>query len=348
MNRRKQSVVLAFLVLILLLSVIVSINLGSVDINIKTAAKIIINNIFHREIFYPDWDKSSEFILLNLRAPRIILACIIGGALSIAGILMQALTQNPLADPYLLGVSSGASLGAVLSISYGLFNFFGTASTSVGGFLGAITAMVLVFKIANIGGTYTSSKLILIGIAISAVFSSITTIILFFLGSEGQLRQAIFWMSGSLSGANLNELGLPFLCLLLVFTVSFLISTRLDAFMLGEEDATVIGVDTVITRNIILICATLLTGIAVSVSGVIGFLGLMIPHISRHFVGIKHRFLLPVSLLSGAIFLVWSDTISRIIFPEAELPIGVVTSFFGAAFFIWLMKNSSYRFGGKG
>ena len=161
------------------------------------------------------------------------------------------------------------------------------------------------------------------------------------------MREAIFWMSGSLAGVSLTELKLPGFILICSLLLSLAFSKQLDAMLLGEEEASIIGVNVKVVRNIMVVIIALLTGAVVSISGVIGFLGLMVPHICRNFFGIKHTFLIPVASFTGAIFLVWADVAARMVFRDAELPIGVVTSLCGALFFICLMRNSSYKFGGR-
>jgi len=323
------------------LVIVIALSLGAIKIDLPTTFKILINFITNNSTFEPAWNPKLEMILLNLRLPRIFLAFLVGGGLSLVGVLMQALTKNSLADPYILGVSSGASTGAVLSIVVGLnIGKFGTPFMA---FLGAIIVAILVFKISNIGGNYSSTKLVLTGIAISSMFSSITTFITF-TAQNSDLYSALFWIVGSLTGAKWSSIYLLGGVLLAVFIITIIFNRELDIILLGEESSKILGVNTNKIRTIIILTSTLLTGVLVSVSGVIGFVGLIIPHISRKIIGSKHKILIPTSILLGGSFLTITDTFSRLIMSPNELPVGIVTSFLGAPFFLWIMKNKVYNF----
>ena len=330
-----------FFILLGIFTTILALSNGVVKVNLSTTFKILINFITNTSTFDPTWNPNLEIIILKLRLPRIFLAFLVGGGLSLVGVLMQALTKNSLADPYILGVSSGASTGAVLSLIIGI-NFFGMGTPFMA-FLGAIVAAILVFKIANIGGNYSSTKLVLTGIAISSMFSSITTFITFS-AQSGDLYTALFWIVGSLSGAKWSSIYLLGIILLIVFMITMFFNRELDILLLGEESSKILGVNTNNIRIIIILTSTLLTGILVSISGVIGFIGLIIPHISRKIIGSKHKILIPISILLGGLFLTIADTFSRVVMSPNELPVGIVTSFLGAPFFLWIMKKSIYNF----
>ncbi|UUV18669.1 iron ABC transporter permease [Fusobacteria bacterium ZRK30] len=332
-----------FLLFLLLgiLTIIFALSSGVIKVNPLITLKILINSITTHNFFDVTWNQNLETILLKLRLPRIFLAFLVGGGLSLVGVLMQALTKNSLADPYILGVSSGASTGAVLSLIIGIN--IGGLGTPFMAFLGAVTAAVLVFRIANIGGNYSSTKLVLTGIAISSMFSSITTFITFS-AQNGDLYTALFWIVGSLSGAKWSSIYILTVLLLIVFGITMFFNRELDILLLGEESSKILGVNTNKIRIIIILTSTLLTGILVSISGVIGFIGLIIPHISRKLTSSKHRVLIPVSIFLGGFFLTLADTFSRVVMSPNELPVGIVTSFLGAPFFLWIMKKSIYNF----
>jgi iron complex transport system permease protein len=330
-----------FFMLLGVFTTVLALSYGVIKVDLSTTFKILINFLTNSSTFDPTWNPNLEIILLKLRLPRIFLAFLVGGGLSLVGVLMQALTKNSLADPYILGVSSGASTGAVLSIIIGV-NLFGLG-TPFTAFLGAIIAAILVFKIANIGGNYSSTKLVLTGIAISSLFSSITTFITFS-AQSGDLYTALFWIVGSLTGAKWSSIYLLGIVLLIVFTITMFFNRELDILLLGEESSKILGVNTNNIRIIIILTSTLLTGILVSISGVIGFIGLIIPHISRKLIGSKHKTLIPISIFLGGFFLTIADTFSRVVMSPNELPVGIVTSFLGAPFFLWIMKKSIYNF----
>ncbi|WP_308644279.1 iron ABC transporter permease [Oceanotoga sp.] len=335
------------LILIIILSIIITITIGPVKINPLDVWKIIINNTFNKEIFQIQWAKSIETIVWNLRLPRILMAFITGATLSFVGVLMQALTRNSLANPYILGISSGASAGAVASIILGIFGFLGYLGPSIGAFLGAILSSLIVFKIAHSGSGYSSSKLVLTGVAVSAMFSSLTTFMVYTAKDSSKLRSAMFWMVGSVGGAKWNNILLPFLLLIISTTIMYIFNKELDGILIGEDTSKTLGINTELIRKIIIIISTLLTGFIVSLTGIIGFIGLIIPHISRQAVGSTHKKLIPFSILSGGLFLIWADTFARTAFTPEEIPIGVITSFLGAPFFLYLLRKNSYSFGGK-
>lgn len=335
------------LIFLVLLSMILSILIGSVNIESCWIFKIIFNNSMHQEYFQAVWPKSSESIVWNIRLPRVLLSAIVGAGLSLCGIAMQALTKNSLSDPYILGISSGASSGAVAVIMFGFFSFLTPYSITAGAFIGAVLAIIIALKFANIRGRITSTQLVLSGIAVSALFSAITNLLIFKEDNSDKVRTALFWMVGSLGGTKWSYVpysGIMFA----ICTVSFFVLHKsLDALLLGDATATTLGVNTKLVKIVIIVLCTLLTGSIVSVSGVIGFVGLVIPHITRTFVGSNHKRLMPAAVLIGALFLIWSDVCARVIVSPEELPIGVVTAFIGAPFFLWILRKSSYSFGGS-
>ncbi|MGL5918290.1 MAG: FecCD family ABC transporter permease [Cetobacterium sp.] len=343
MKVKNKNLILASIVLILILGTI-GVTVGSVSLSPIHVWKILVNKSLNKNIFSIDWKKSTEMIVWNLRVPRVILALLAGAGLSLVGILMQALTKNSLASPYILGISSGASTGAVISIVLGGLwgiNF----SPGIGAFIfGTLTAF-LVFYIAGNGG-YSSTKLVLIGVAVSSLFSGITTFLVTTAKNEAQLRGVMFWISGSLAGARWENLGILFFVLLTSVIFISLKYRELNILIAGDELAENLGVDVRKLRFFIVIISTFLTGFIVSATGVIGFVGLVVPHICRGLVGSNHKRLTPSAILLGAIFLLGTDTLTRALFKTQEIPIGVITSILGAPFFMNMLRKNNYNFGG--
>ena len=338
----RNIVIISFTSIIILGTIAMTI--GSVSLSSVHVWKILINKLFNNNFFTVDWKKSTEMIVWNLRVPRVILALLGGAGLSLVGILMQALTKNSLASPYILGISSGASTGAVISIVLG--SFWGVSfSPGIGAFIFGTFTAFLVFYLAGNGG-YSSTKLVLIGVAVSSLFSGVTTFLVTTAKNESQLRGAMFWISGSLAGARWENLMTLFLVLLMSTILVIIRYRELNILIAGDELAETLGVDVRRLRFFIVVISTFLTGFIVSATGVIGFVGLVIPHISRGLVGSNHKRLIPCAIVLGALFLLGTDTLTRMIFKTQEIPIGVVTSMLGAPFFMSMLRKNSYNFGG--
>ncbi|SFB26151.1 iron complex transport system permease protein [Acetitomaculum ruminis DSM 5522] len=335
------------MVVVTFISFILAIRLGSVDLNFETIGKVIVNKITGRNYYRVDWTEGIESIIWSIRIPRIFTAFVVGAGLTLCGILMQALTKNPLADPYILGISQGASAGAVLVIMYGVLSIFNGYSTMVGAFIGAVVSIILALKIATIRNKVTATQLVLAGIAVSALFSAITNYMIYHTrtGSD-KVKTATYWLMGSLSGSSWEKLIYGCIAFIVCLIPILTLSKSLDVLMLGDDVAVTVGVNTDRLKLGIIIVATLLTGVIVSMSGTIGFVGLIIPHITRSVVGTKHSRLIPASVLVGGTFLVIADIISRTIAAPEELPIGVVSAFFGAPFFLYLIRKSHKQLGG--
>jgi len=253
---------------------------------------------------------------------------------------MQAITRNPLADPFLLGVSSGAALGAVSVLLLGVFSSFGIYALSIGAFGGAVLAFMIVFALASQNGRLLPTRMILAGVAVSFMFSAITSFITLSDDSSGAARRVLFWMLGGLSGTQWQDLTLPTLALVLGIVYLLAQSRALNALIIGDETAITLGIAVQKMRRQLLIATSLLTGVIIAVSGTIGFVGLMLPHIVRLIVGSDHRRVLPISLLGGAVYLIWVDVIARTVFAPEEIPVGIITSLCGAPFFLWLMRRN--------
>ncbi|WP_373218356.1 FecCD family ABC transporter permease [Ruminococcus sp. 5_1_39BFAA] len=341
-SKRSFFMILLFVIMLIAVVVCVSVTIGAVDISPSDVAKIIVNKTAKKNIFVPGWEDKTENIIWNIRFPRVIMAFIVGAGLALCGVLMQALTKNSLADPYVLGISSGASAGAVCVIVLGWFSFMGGYSVIFGATLGAALSITLSMKIASIRGRITSTQLVLAGIATSALFSATTNLIIYgcHTGSD-KTKTALFWMVGSLSGATWGKVKYVAIVFAITVVIVFIFSKPLDVLLLGDDVAETLGVDSKKIKLVIIAASTVLTGVVVSVSGVIGFVGLVVPHIVRNVTGSKHKRLTPMAILVGGLFTVITDLISRVIIAPAELPIGVISAFFGAPFFLYLIRRNS-------
>lgn len=334
------------LLIILLLSIGFAVTMGSVDISIKEVYKVILYKLFNIGDSSIGIGAVADVVWL-IRMPRIVLAIAVGAGLSVVGIIMQAIVKNPLADPYILGVSSGASLGATLAVVLGIGSVFGSNSLGIMGFIGALGVSILVLMISNIGGRSNSIKLLLSGMALSSVCSSFSSFLVYISDDSQKLKTITFWLMGSLSGAKWNEIAfiLPIIILgIIFFTTQYRI---LNLMLLGDEVSITLGTDLHKFRIIYLLITSLMIGLLVYVSGMIGFIGLIIPHIVRIIFGTDHKKIIPIAALLGAIILIWADVISRILINGTEIPIGIVISIIGAPLFVWLMIKKNYGFGGN-
>jgi iron complex transport system permease protein len=282
-------------------------------------------------------DPTTVAIVQRLRVPRSLLAALVGGALAASGAVFQALLRNPLAEPYVLGVSGGAAVGAVAAIVFGAGA--SSAGVAVAAFAGAAIAIMVVLRMAaSVGPTLDTRILLLSGVVAGAFFNACILLVLTFADTES-FRSALFWMMGSFSGATWREIGLLAVLAGPALAVLFALARPLNLLAVGEETAQYLGVRTERVKLAAYGTASLLTASAVAVSGVIGFVGLVIPHIVRMTWGADHRFLIPASILLGATFLVLADSLARTVAPPTELPIGVVTAFVGVPFFLWILRR---------
>jgi iron complex transport system permease protein len=271
---------------------------------------------------------------------------IAGAGLAIIGTAIQALVRNSLADPYILGVSSGASVGATLVIIFGAFSLFGQYALVLSAFLGSLISIIFVYFLAQVSGKISTVRLLLAGIVVSMILSAVTSFIVISAPQEESIRNAMFWMMGSLSGAKWEYIPIPALVVFLGFLFLWSQYRSLNILLMGEDMAVTLGVSLETFRKLLMVVTALLTGVLVSVCGAIGFIGLMIPHIVRLFVGADHKRVLPFSALIGSIFLVWADIFARQVISPEEMPIGIVTALCGGPFFLWMLRRSSYSFGG--
>ncbi|MFN4217674.1 MAG: FecCD family ABC transporter permease [Candidatus Bipolaricaulia bacterium] len=285
-----------------------------------------------------DSDPTHRFILMQIRLPRVLLAALVGGALALCGAVMQGLFRNPLADPYLLGIASGATAGAALVIALRLDIYWG--AVPLGAFLGGVLAVAIVYRIAQTRWTQLDNyALILSGVALAALFSAVTSFLLFYSGASQDARRLIFWILGGLGGAQWVYVFGLLGTMLGAGIILLLFARDLNALALGEEMAAHLGIEPRHLRKILLFFMTLLTAVAVAVSGTIGFVGLIVPHILRLIVGPDHRLLLPAAALGGAVLLTLCDAVARTVLAPAELPIGIITALLGAPFFLFLLRR---------
>ena len=345
-QRHQLKLWLAMLTAVLLLSLTLAITLGPVRIAPGQAWQITAYELGQRlGLDWPSgsWSSAQYQIVWRVRLPRVLLAALTGAGLALVGVAMQAMVRNPLADPYLLGVSSGASVGAVSVLAFGALAFAGELALPLGAFSGALLACVAVYFLAHANGRLQASRLILGGVAIAYCLGGVTSLIVLTADQRELANSVLTWTLGSLAGTRWQELGLP--AALLAAGVALLLAQArsLNALLAGEETATTLGVDTTRTRRWLFVLVSMVTGVLVALTGPIGFVGLIVPHVARMLVGSEHRCVLPVAALTGAIFLIWVDVFSRISFAPAEVPVGVITSLLGGPFFVWMLCRKSVR-----
>lgn len=339
----------AYLVLALLLAMVLvaCVGIGSVAIPLAALLKILVAplvNALGKVLAIPAWQEFARelpetwaAIVLRLRLPRVLVAMLAGANLSLAGGTMQGLFKNPLADPYILGVSSGAAVGAAAAMLAGLgWNVMGAFAIPLAAFVGGIGSLVLVYSLTSRGGRSTTSML-LAGVAVSTFLGAILSLLIFFSGQ--QIQQVVFWMMGGFSGRNWWHV-LSVLPFLTGGSIVILWHAReLDALAMGEEQAHYMGVDVERVKTRLLWASALLAASAVSVCGLIGFVGLVVPHAMRLIGGPIHRWLLPAAALAGAVFLPLADLLSRMLLAPMELPVGMITALVGGPFFLYLLKK---------
>lgn len=315
---------------------LVSLSLGPVNIPISHLASIILEPV---SLDLTTYSHTEELVIEQLRLPRIIVGTLVGMALGVAGATMQGLFRNPMADPGIIGISAGGALGAVTAIALGISGIFYQA-LSFFAFLGAVGAAFLVYGIASVGGRFSMATLLLAGVAISAFFSAIVSAIMILVPSNEALREILFWLTGGLDSRSWEHVRLAAPPILGGSAVILTLSRDLNLLMLGDAEAKSMGVRVTAIRPALLAAASLITGVAVAVSGTIAFVGLVVPHMLRLVVGPDHRILIPLSAVGGALFMVIADTIARTVVQPAEFRVGIITAFVGAPFFIFLLIRS--------
>ncbi|MHB0977182.1 MAG: FecCD family ABC transporter permease [Candidatus Aquicultorales bacterium] len=321
--------VVATLLLALFMAMAVSSVFGAVTIPLRSIVSLVTGGTA---------DATDAFIFWQVRLPRVVLAALVGASLAAAGVILQGLFKNPMAEPYIVGISFGGALGATLVILFGgtahYFSFVGVPGAAI---VGALLTTFLVYRLASLGSRVPVSALILSGVAVSSFMSAVISLLMALKSSD--LSNLIFWLMGGLSARNWNHvlMVLPFMAV--GFPVALLFGRDLNIISLGEDRAHQLGLNVEVAKKILIAVTAVLAGAAVSVSGLIGFVGLITPHVMRLLIGPDHRLLLPSSAIAGALFLVFADTLARTLLAPVELPVGIVTAHYGAPFFIYLLRN---------
>ena len=311
------------LILILILVVLVSVSLGSTQIG------AVSNDTY-------------EIIIWKIRLPRICLAVLVGGALAVVGAVFQAMFANPLADPHILGVSSGAALGATIAMLTGItFNVLGIGAIGCFAFVGALLTVLVVYALAKVCGVESIANILLIGTAVSTMLSAVISILMVF--NHDQIEKVYLWVMGSVSVATWLKNAFVAIVVIICMVIIMIHSRKLNLLMMGEEDASCLGLDTDKIRKRLMVLCSVTVAATVSVSGIIGFVGLIIPHCVKMITGSDHRKVLPYSFLCGSVFLVVCDTIARTIAAPTEIPVGIITSVCGAPFFIGLILKQKKK-----
>ncbi|MCP2181336.1 FecCD family ABC transporter permease [Prauserella alba] len=344
-SRSGTATAVAVLTVALLGSVVAGISLGSAVIPLPDTLRYLGAALTGGTIGAEDVTQYS--IVWDVRAPRVVLAAIVGAGLSVIGVAVQAMVRNPLADPFILGVSSGASVGASAVVSFGLFAGLGVYALSTAAFLGALLASALVYAAAHTRAGLTPLRLVLTGVALAYGFQALMSVIVFFAPFGETARSVMFWMLGSLGSATWQSLPVAAGAVVVAVVTLLRSGPSLDVLAMGDESAAGLGLDTTRLRRMLFLLTAVVTGALVSVSGAVGFVGLVMPHLVRIVAGASHRRVLTIAPLAGAVFLVWVDLASRTMFAPRELPLGVITALVGVPVFVLLLRRRGYLFGGR-
>lgn len=349
-NRSKEisvALVMLLLAVLLVLAFLWALSIGTVKLSFVQIYEGIVNQFTSGMAIETAGQGPVHDIIWLLRLPRLVLAALVGMGLSVCGVIMQAVVKNPLADPYILGISSGASLGATAAILLGIGVALGENFVGIAAFIGAFAMSLGVLFISNLGGRSNSIKLLLGGMALSAVCGAFSSFIVYFANNKEGMQTIAYWMMGSFAGAKWETLAVIGPIVLLAVLFFWTQSRMLNLMLLGDESALTLGTDLHIYRQIYLLVSSLIVGFVVYAAGMVGFVGLVVPHVIRMLVGTDHKKLIPVSALTGAVFLVIADGLCRVIIPRTELPIGILISLIGAPCFVYLMIKKTYGFGGN-
>ncbi|WP_432748315.1 FecCD family ABC transporter permease [Pectinatus frisingensis] len=347
MNKIRPYILMVVLVVIFIIEFFLSLSIGSVHLGIKHIYNTLYNGIFSNvPIIAPSQGPFHDIVWL-LRLPRILLAAIAGAGLAVGGAVMQAIVKNPLADPYVLGISSGASLGAVAAIFLGFGASFGANFIGICSFIGAFGISLLVLIISQIGKKSDSIKLLLTGMALNMACAAIASFIIYFANDKEGMQTIVFWLMGSFSGAQWNELHIIIPIVFLGIMFFWTQHRILDMMLLGDKTAVTLGINLRKYRQLYLLISAFIIGFIVYACGMIGFVGLIVPHVIRIFIGTCHRYLIPLAAITGAILLVMADVLCRIIINDTEIPVGIIVSLIGAPGFVYLIVKKSYSFGGE-
>ncbi|MGZ7132990.1 MAG: FecCD family ABC transporter permease [Halobacteriota archaeon] len=327
----KRNTTLLVLAAALLATVITSVAVGPVWIAPQKIAAMLANLVVPGN---HTWSEAEAIIIFQIRIPRTFMALLVGCGLAVAGVAMQALFKNPLADPYVLGASSGAGFGAALIISLGVVS---AIFVPLAAFAGAIIASFTVYALSMIGPRSSVSLLLLSGIALSTFFSALISYLMFVAGSN--LQELVFWLMGGFSASTWQYVEITFPVILVGAVILYAYARDLNLMLSGEESAQHLGVAVENLKRILLVTVSFVVGVAVAFCGIIGFVGLIVPHVVRTFTGPDHKALIPASALFGGILLIWADIIARSAIPGTEVPVGIITALLGAPFFMYLVRS---------
>lgn len=318
----------------LLASLSVAVSIGAVAVPTSTVWGVLLNKLVPG-LTEPTWSQGREAIVWDIRFPRALLAMLVGAGLAIVGASLQAVTRNPLADPHLLGISSGGAFGAILALLHtGLF--IGLLTVPLFAFLGALCATAIVLGVSRFADATSADRLVLAGVAVSFIIMAGANILIF-LGDPRATHTVVFWMLGGLGLAQWDQLIYPLIILLACGAWLFSKAGALNAMTVGDETASTLGIPVARFRLFVFVVSALVTGVMVAFSGIIGFVGLMVPHIVRMVIGGEYSRVLPASALFGAIFLLWADIAARTLMRPEDMPIGIITGLVGGVFFVWLL-----------
>lgn len=336
LSRNKFQLAIGLFVIGIAISAIVSTTIGQASISFSECLQILASKLLK----YDDLTaipRGHLEIIWNIRFPRALLAILVGASLAIVGALLQSVTGNPLADPHILGISSGASIGAVIVIVFQSNLLPGNFSISVTAFIFGLITFLIVLGIARVGGQLSSLRIILAGVAVSYICTAITSLLILRSNDIEAVQSIQFWLLGSLSNAGWEHLGLLLVITLSTISYSLFQSHSLNALLLGEEDAATLGINIGQLKKTVILVAAFNIGSVVAVSGSIAFVGLLVPHMVRMILGVDHRKVLVFTAMTGGLFMLWADLAARSIAKPEELPLGIITSLIGGPFFIWLM-----------
>ena len=339
-NKNSYKTIILVLTLALIFFIGLFATIGTANVSIIDTFKIIGSKIpiINRYIDTSQIPDSYKTIILSIRLPRVLLGVLVGASLSTAGTAFQGILKNPMADPYVIGISSGAALGAAISIVFKFdFNILGISTLSISAFLGALIAVFIVYNIAKVGNKVPVTTLLLAGIAVGQFLTAIMSFLMVIHSKD--MSKIIYWTLGSLAGKGwkpLIRISIPTVLSIIMMNI---FARDLNIMLTGEESAHSLGVEVEKIKVYVLLLGSFMTSMVVSISGIIGFVGFIIPHIVRMIVGPDHRILLPSSALVGGIFMIFTDTIARTIISPVEIPVGIITALFGGPFFIYLLRK---------
>lgn len=336
--KKKWGTIFLGLMCLLLVVFCLACAIGPASVSLLNVLKIFLNRLPFLELT-KTWSSQEELIILKIRLPRIFTGGLIGGALTLAGLSFQALLRNPLAAPYILGISGGASLGSIFAIWLGIGTIAGMPTLPLFAFGGALLTMLLVYNIAHVGGRVPTNTLLLAGVIVNLFFSAVIKYLISIVGVM-EARSFQFWTMGDLGSSSKELIWIVAVSIIISGIILYCHARNFNLMLLGEESAAYLGVEVERFKLIVFILASLTTGAAVSACGMIGFVGLIIPHISRMLLGADHRTLIPAAVLIGAIFLIIADTIARTL----VTPVGVVTAMCGGPYFIYLLRKRGSSF----